>query len=366
VPSWGIVENGSTQLYAFGYLAIGQTALFRCTTTCTAITTTLGANTGGTYQYASYYTMANYEYILIYGTNGANVEEIIRYANGSVTTVNYVSNNAITQQNRLSVGGKSTVGLAAVSASSYETFNSIQTGIDSIPIVPAELIYTTKSINSLQSSYYNRSDIYLGYVIIVDQADQSNIFGTFENYRWMISMTDPNGVTQDIIQSPECSFSGIFDTSCQIDSTMGIHAPPNGWIAGTWYAKLYEINILTAHRALLTTSPGFTVLNTSIGNQSIIPPPFIPPTSGTGPQAVSIIDGFVSWLGLGINSVSKLLFAMILIGIAATVGLIWGNGNIAMVFAFIPYAFFTFIDYIPKWIFIITIILMAIVSKAFR
>jgi hypothetical protein len=37
-----------------------------------------------------------------------------------------------------------------------------------------------------------------------------------------------------------------------------------------------------------------------------------------------------------------------------------------MVFAFIPYAFFTFIDYIPKWIFIITIILMAIVSKAFR
>lgn len=231
-----------------------------------------------------------------------------------------------------------------------------------------ELTYATRTITSLDLTYYNKSSIYLEYNVIIDSLDSANLafLSDFSDYRWSIALTDPNGVSQTIVQSPKCMYDGILDSTCQISSTMGINAPPNGWLAGSWIAKLYEINIVTQNRALIATSSAFTVLNTSLENQSIAPPPFEPITSGTAATTISKIDEMLNFFGFGVNAVSKLLFSMVIIAIFLIVGLIYGNGSIAMVLAFVPYAFFTFIEYIPKWIFIITIILLAIASKVFR
>lgn len=358
-------NNSLIEAYMIG-TAAGTLNLYRCNTGgCSTMSGTLATNNP---VFSTLYTTTNYIYALYYvpASAGATTERIYAISNGSATTTDYITTNTISANNRAYVSGETTIGLAMQSTTSYETYNSNEAGISSLPTVPTDLEYETATIESLESQYYNKSTIYLNYNVIINSLNANNILLDFNDYRWMISMTDPNGVTRDVIQSPACSFDSLLDTTCQVFSSMGINAPPNGWLQGVWTAKLYEINTVTSSRALVSTSTSFTVLNTTEENQSIIPPPFIPPTSGTAPQTISIIDGFVSWLGLGVNSVSKLLFAMIIIAIAATVGLIWGNGNIAMVFAFVPYSFFTFIDYIPKWIFIITIILMAIVSRVFR
>lgn len=250
---------------------------------------------------------------------------------------------------------------------SYATTFTGQTLASDFIGVP-EITYTTKTITSLDSTYYNKSDIYLEYNIIINSLDVDNLgfLSDFSDYRWSIALTDPNGVSQTIVQSPKCMYDGILDSTCQISSTMGITAPPNGWLAGSWTAKLYEINIVTQNRALIATSSAFTVLNTSLENQSIAPPPFEPITSGTAATTISKIDDMLNFFGFGVNAVSKLLFSMVIIAIFLIVGLIYGKPDIAMVLAFVPYAFFTFIEYIPKWIFIILIILLAIYSKVFR
>lgn len=334
---------------------------------CTASAcTTLATVTGGSIPTAdTYFTLSNNIFGHSVPQTGTAVQKIFLLSNGTGTTVSYIATDIVGRINRAYVGSRSTVGLANL-VNTYYTFNSVEPGTDSLPGAPNQLTYDTKTIESLDSTYYNKSDIFLQYNVVVNSANLDNILLDIGDYRWMISMTDPNGVSQDIVQSPACRYDSFLDFTCQVYSSMGIPAPQNGWLAGTWTAKLYEINIIDPNRALIATSSSFTVLNTSLENQSIIPPPYIPPTSGTAPQAITLIDGFVSWLGMGVNSVSKLLFAMIIIAMAATVGLMKGNGNIAMVFAFVPYAFFTFIDYIPKWIFIISIILIAIVSRAFR
>lgn len=363
--SYTLAYNGSTlQMYVAGASG-GQVYDYYCTSSeCTRINSvSLGASAA---VWSTWFTTGTQVYTVQAKVGGGSRETKYYLGNSSTFSVNYVSVDNLAMRDRLYVGEKSVIGLIAQTNISYETFNSNEAGISNEITLPSDITYDTATIQSLDSTYYNKSIIYLNYNVVLDSLNVNNLLLDFDDYRWMIAMTDPNGVTQDIVQSPACMYDSILDTTCQITSSMGIQAPSNGWLSGSWSAKLYEINTITLDRALIATSSSFTVLNTSEENQSIIPPPFIPPTSGTAPQAISIIDGWVSWLGLGVNSVSKLLFAMIIIAIAGTVGLIWGNGNIAMVFAFVPYAFFTFIDYIPKWIFIITIILMAIVSKAFR
>jgi len=365
--SFTVTKNNSVvQAYMVGWDAV-SVKLYRWTSAGggVAVTGTIASNS---VSWATLFTTSTQVYVLDSQVTGGNptLESKYYVSNSTAFAADYATTNYLTQRNRAYVGSFSTLGLIAQSATSYETFNSNEAGESSTPTFPSELTYDTKDIASLDSQYYNMSDIYLSYNVVIDSLNTNNLLLNFGDYRWMIALTDPNGVTTDIIQSPECSYSSPLDFTCQVDSTMGIHAPPSGWLQGTWYAKLYEINTVDPSRTLITTSSGFTVLNTSKENQSVIQPPFIPPTAGTAPQAISKIDNFVSWLGMGVNSVSKLLFAMIIIAIAATVGLLKGNGNVAMVFAFVPYAFFTFIDYIPKWVFIIAIILIAIASRAFR
>jgi hypothetical protein len=357
--SFTVSKQGGVLHYYKSVISVSA-GMFDCTATgCTLMSSVGGANP----HYTTYFTMATHVYAYSLSGSGNSKQGIYLMSSLAETLVSYTT-PAVNINNRAYVGSKSTIGLANT-ATTYYTFNAIEAGSDSLPTVPAQLIYTTHTINSLYTTYYNTSNIFINYNIGLNQLSQSNIFMDISPYRWMVVMTDPNGVSKDVYQTGQCVMS-FLSTTCTVSETLEFAYPSNGWLNGTWSASLYEINTIVPNRALIATSPQFTVLNTSLENQSQISNPTIPITSGTAPQAISLIDGFVSWLGMGVNSVSKLLFAMILIGMMATIGLIYGNGNVAMVFAFIPYAFFTFIDYIPKWIFIITIILMAIVSKAFR
>jgi len=97
----------------------------------------------------------------------------------------------------------------------------------------------------------------------------------------------------------------------------------------------------------------------------------VPAAGQAGSDGISptdSLDTYVRALRMGLNPTSKLLFSIILIiifGIAA----LWfskGQGNIAALVMFAPYAFFLYVDYIPKWTFIIVIILIGISTKLFR
>jgi len=364
--SFAITENNGV-LTAYILLVSSTNWVKACTSVgCTNVYNT-GSNNLATF--TTMFATTNYIYI-DWHCNGCGLsptgEKLIRISNGTATSIDYSSTDDLHQNSRGYVGSSSTVGLMSQSTSVYETFSSVEIGQDSLPVTPKELEYGISTIESLQSSYYNRSDIYLQYNVMISSLNVNNALLDFGDYRWMIAMTDPNGVSTDIIQSPECFYSNIFDTTCSVDSTLGMHAPPNGWIQGIWTAELYEININSPNRALIATSEEFVVLNTTVENQSVIPPPIEGINSGSAPQAISDIDQMVAWLGMGINSVSKLLFAMIWIAAFGVIGLYKSNGNIAMALSFVPYGFFTFIDYIPRWMFVIYIILLAIVSKAFR
>jgi len=332
---------------------------------------------GGTlsYAYSTLFLTNTYLYVnaaghVTYSTfhGYLDTEKVFRLSNYSVASTDYYVSSVKHVSNAIALGGYSTIALYDYSTTVYDTFNFAESGILVEVTQPAQITYTTKTIESTQSTYYNRSNIKLNYNIVID----SDPFGdngliATDDYRWMVSMVDPNGVSKDVYQTPKCNLPFLSFT-CSVSETLEFAWPDPGWLQGAWTAKLYEINTVTPNRALIATSSVFTVLNTSLENQSVINPPTIPITSGTAPQAINLIDGFVLWMGMGSNSVSKFLFAGIIIAICGTIGFMIkrGNGNVAMVFAFLPYAFFSMIDYIPKWVFIISIILFAIASRVFR
>lgn len=229
-----------------------------------------------------------------------------------------------------------------------------------------ELTYEIVTISSMDATYYNMSDIYLEYNVVINSIDTNNILIDLDNYRWMVRLTDPNGVTQNVIQSPACRYDGILDFTCEVSSTMGIVAPSNGWLAGTWSAKLYEINILVPNTALVATSAQFTVLNTSLDNQTIINPPFIPPSSGSGATALTVIDDWTAMFGLGVNPISKFMFAMMWITAFSVFGFVATKYNLhgGIMMALFPFTFFIYVAYIPLWT--VVIITMIVGMRLFR
>jgi len=87
-----------------------------------------------------------------------------------------------------------------------------------------------------------------------------------------------------------------------------------------------------------------------------------------GIDPMDALDSYVLWLGMGFNETSKLAFAIIVITVMGVIAL-WmsgGRGDIASIVVFAPYAFMTYIGYIPKWIFVIVVILTALALKIFR
>jgi hypothetical protein len=229
----------------------------------------------------------------------------------------------------------------------------------------SELTYTTKTLAFRNLAYYNYSTMILDYNIQIPTGIGSGQPADSHDYTWVINLIDPNGVSVSHTQLSTYSV-GFFDPSVSLHGSLQYPAPSNKWIDGSWTARLYEANVDTGTTTLLTISAP-TIVNSSLNSSGIIQPPTGTIDSPESAAAISQFDLYVSMLGYGINPVSKMLFSLIVITIMGVIALIWSKrGDVAMLIMFAPYAFLTYIEYIPKWIFIIVIIMLAIMSKVFR
>jgi hypothetical protein len=73
-------------------------------------------------------------------------------------------------------------------------------------------------------------------------------------------------------------------------------------------------------------------------------------------------------LGLGVNPVTKMLFALIVIAMCMMAGFVATHYQIfgGVIIGLIPYLFFTFIEYLPVWGVVILGIVVAIKIGFFR
>lgn len=227
-----------------------------------------------------------------------------------------------------------------------------------------EITYATKIIDTLYSNYYNNSDFQIYYRINVNKLSNLGI-PDFEIYKYKVVLFDPNGIpVGDIIHFGPLLVCGFL--SCAMNETLTYPAPSVGWQNGSWYANLYEYNTETFNTALLDTSTTWTVLNQTFNGTVQPPTPDI--NSGTGSQALAIIDGWTAMFGLGVNQVSKFLFAMFIIVVFMVIGLVLTKMSFtgAVVFGVMPYCFFIYITYLPMWTVVILGIVIAMKIGIFR
>lgn len=241
-----------------------------------------------------------------------------------------------------------------------------------------ELTYTTKSINSLYANYYNTTKFTIQSTILFDSGFWilgSNYGVDSQDYRWQLRLVDPNGVTVNSWDSSACVDS-VFYGTCSLTILREYSPPSGGWMEGNWYVKLYEhkvgsslVGAEVGNLALLTTSATWNVYNASVSANAtgIIGSPTEPIDSPSSIQTISQIDGIVGLMGFGINGVSKFLFVLLITISLFIVGLYYSrSGMIGLALSSLPYTFFAYISYVPKWTFIIYIILLLVVAKVFR
>jgi hypothetical protein len=242
----------------------------------------------------------------------------------------------------------------------------------------ADIIYTTATIQSPYANYYNFSSFKIAVSLDMDSGYfilGSNYGTNLQNYRWEINLQDPNGVIVSPTSTGACIYTWAplnpFGT-CIFNTILDYPAPATGWINGSWTAKLYEADINNySHRALIATANPWNVYDAAISaNASIISPPIESATSGTGASALATIDGWTVLLGLGVNGISKFLFAVIVIAFFMVIGglIFWKAGALsgAVIFAAVPYCFFTYIEYVPAWVIVILGIIVAMKIGFFR
>lgn len=230
----------------------------------------------------------------------------------------------------------------------------------------AAYTYDTVFINSVYDTYFNNSKFQITYGLAYQATVAQQLI-----YSFRIDLLNPSGAAVGTYtpvgscESPD-ALDFLFPRSYNCAAYQGSaisFSSPAPWVNGTYSVKMYEHNGSTGADALLA-SDSFIVLNQT-GNLSTAST-IIDVKSGANAIAVNQIDQFVDLLGFGVNSVSKLLFSVIIITVIGIIAIKISGGTVAMVVMFAPYVFFTFIDYIPKWIFIVVLILLAIASRVFR
>lgn len=286
--------------------------------------------------------------------------ELISSSTDQITDCTYIGGN---------IWYSTDVSTIETAATSYQGFESNQ-AVTGTP----DNVYTTKTLGSLYANYYNNSDFLVNFNVDVetnairelDSAASRLIYGygVQNNYKWKITLIDTNGIQASNYWTTHC-LDTILGDSCKIAGSLQYTPPVNNWTAGSYYAELWEYNEQTYNYALITTSNTWTV-----GNNSTTPitPPTEPITSGTGSEALSSVDGWTALFGMGVNSISKFLFAMTLIVFFMIVGAILTKMSMAgaVIFGLLPYAFFVFIEYLPSWTVIILGIVVAIKLQIFR
>lgn len=85
-------------------------------------------------------------------------------------------------------------------------------------------------------------------------------------------------------------------------------------------------------------------------------------------KATDTVDLWVGLLGMGINDISKFIFATLWVVVIAMVGLLMSKGNLwgAIVLGFFPFAFFAFIAYIPHWVIVLSAIIVSLKAGWFK
>lgn len=321
-------------------------------------------------------------------TGNATFNYTYAYEKGS-TGVNAIYHNSTT--GKADVGGGALGGVASVEDIAYYNYqifvassasNVVQSFVTTyqgyIPTagtttVPATNTYTTATVNSLNSNYYNNSNFFLQYYVVgqtnaireLDTFQTWAIYGTSisKHYKWKIELVDPAGVAIDSRFSGGCDLN-VLNTECTIGGTLEYPVPTTNWTNGTWTANLYEYNIDTYTLAILDTST-FTVY---FNSTTPIPEPQETLESGTGTTALSIIDGWVGLLGLGVNSISKFLFGMLITLSVMFFGFIATKFNSmgGAIAGALPYTFFVFVEFFPIWTVIIVVMVIALRTGWFK
>lgn len=231
----------------------------------------------------------------------------------------------------------------------------------------SQLTYVTKTINSVETSYAINQPVDVTYVLSIFPFTSPMTFNSFTvDYRYEIDMYDENGGKFATYNMPASQFveTGNFLDGYGADASGTVTFTHAGnWTTGNQTAKLWEIRTSVNTKSLLDTASISLTSNTTDSTNITID---VPITTGSGVTTLNQWDLYVSYLGWGVNPISKLFFALMVITIVGLIGMKLTNGDTAMVGAFAPYIFFTYIEYIPKWIFIILIIMLILKSKVFR
>jgi hypothetical protein len=328
---------------------------------------------------------------IAYSYRDKNVVRLKAYTSGNYSDICIDFCGTISANNGMEVYS----GYAYISSASenkiyrFPTTISVSSGSGYVPGIGVEstdqpdIIYDTKSINSMYASYYNTSKFVIQSHIKFESGYYAypptvNYGIVNEAYRWQYRLIDPNGVSVKTWDSSACDYGDTtFEKYCELSTKEDLTAPSTGWQSGSWYVKLYEHKIDTTlfgdapkgNLALLSTSAAWTVLNQneSANSTGTIGNPEESLDSPDNLQTISQIDGYVGLLGFGVNSVSKFLFALIFAIVLFVIGMYYGkSGMIGLALSSFPYVFFAFIGYIPKWVFIIYVILLIVISKVFR
>jgi hypothetical protein len=316
------------------------------------------------YIFVDYYINTAYSHVV----GPTHHSRIYRKSNLSLYSTDFYTTGLNYKSNGFSLGSYSTLVLYAASSSTYNIFNFIEPGVLNTfePTIPADIQYTTATVNSQYTTYYNTSNFIISDVISIDTGIFSNNFWVLPlDYRWQIDIIDPNGVHVSQHISGQCTVSFF---ACNLAETLQYTPPAGNWQAGLWYAKLYEIKANGTGKALIATSPTWTVLNASFNNSGTVQNPTPTINSGTGSITLGIIDGFVGMLGMGVNPVTKMLFALIVIGMCMMAGFVATHHQVfgGVIIGLIPYLFFTFIEYLPVWGVVILGVVVAIKIGFFR
>ncbi len=321
---------------------------------------------------------------------GLVVTENYILSNGEHEYVYYKSNRSLKSTNDFGIAQKAinlwsdsnvfcghftTICMYISTTTAYNAFDFIESGVFNSAGTPESglVTYISKTITVPSNTYYNNSNIPFTYNLQFNVSeDNYNLYASELN--WDVRTISPAGLTEiysDIgltcertsslywMPYADTSYTCVAQKSKQLVLSEG-----ERWTNGTWNIQLTE----TYSGSVATLdSDSWNVLELlSLQQPSIISGASSTPTSTDDIETIGYLDGLVGLLGFGISSTSKLLFALAITVTVVIFGFVMSGKNQfgGMIAGLASYAFFTYIDYIPKWILIIVILVLA--SKYFR
>jgi len=225
--------------------------------------------------------------------------------------------------------------------------------------------YFVAGNNTLRTVAYNTTS---GYTSILAQANFTITSVTAEG--WGLKLSSDNvSVGQELtitLTSPSSGRAQIRDPGYGTNGTV-VFSASQGTGTGKYKTAIKRVGFYDV--VALDSSGNVKVrLPLKVGSSAAIVTPTPNRAGDDGIDPMDALDSYVLWLGMGFNETAKLAFAIIVITVMGVVAL-WmsgGRGDIASIVVFAPYAFMTYIGYIPKWIFVIVVILTALALKIFR